>query len=219
MSSNKVFALLRKELKLEWRQKFAVGGVLLYLVSAVFLAYLAFDGMIPLNTWNALYWLIMLFAAMNAILKSFIQEHDSRQMYYYSLVSARNYIGAKILYNALLMIVLGLTGLVVFFAFMGNPLNSPWIFLANMVFGMLGFAAVLTLVSAIASRVRNSFTLMAVLGFPLVLPLLLLLIRVSAASIMGTAFLSVVTDLLIIALLVLISLVLSMLLFPYIWRE
>lgn len=219
MSSNKVFALLRKEFTLEWRQKFAIGGVLLYLVSAVFLAYLAFDGIIPLNTWNVLYWLIMLFAAMNAILKSFIQEHDSRQMYYYSLVSARDYIGAKILYNALLMIVLGFTGLGVFFAFMGNPLSSPWIFLANMIFGMLGFAAVLTLVSAIASRVRNSFTLMAVLGFPLVLPLLLLLIRVSAASIMGTGFLSIAPDLLIIALLVMISLVLSMLLFPYIWRE
>lgn len=219
MSSNKVFALLRKEFTLEWRQKFALGGVLLYLVSSVFVAYLAFEGFIPLKTWNALFWLIMLFTAMNAILKSFIQEHENRQLYYYSLVSARDLISAKILYNALLMIVLSLAGLGVFIAFMGNPLNSALLFLVNMLFGMLGFAAVLTLVSAIASRTRNNFTLMAVLGFPLVLPLLLLLIRVSAASIVGADFLSVVPDLLIIALLIFISLVLSMLLFPYIWRE
>ncbi len=219
MQPSKVMALVRKEFLLEWRQKFAMGGVLLYLVSTVFIAYLAFDGTIALQTWNALFWLIMLFAAMNVILKSFMQEHENRQLYYYTLVSARELISAKVLYNAMLMVALSLAGFAVFAVFMGNPLESPLLFMVNMLLGMLGFASVLTLISAIASRAKNNFTLMAVLGFPLVLPLLLLLIRVSSKTIAGTVVDNVAPDMFIIVLLIFIALALSMLLFPYIWRD
>ncbi len=212
-----VLAFLRKEVMLEWRQRFAVSGVILYLVSTVFVAYLAFDGLIPVQTWNALFWLIMLFASVNAILKSFMQEAESRQLFYYTHISARGVINAKILYNASLMTILGLAGFGIFVLFMGNPLVHTGLFLLNLFLGMLGFASVLTLVSAIASRARNNFTLMAVLGFPLILPMLLLLIRVSSTALTGGS--AGVSDILISALLIIITVILSNLLFPYIWKE
>ncbi len=216
---SETLVMLRKEFVLEWRQKFAISGILLYLVSTVFVSYLAFEGVIPANTWNALFWLIMLFAAVNAILKSFIQEHEARQLYYYTLSGARGVINAKIIYNALLMAALGLAGFWVFAGFMGNPVGSSGLFLVNLLLGMLGFSSVLTLISAIASRARNNFTLMAVLGFPLVLPLLLLLIRNSSAALSGAGMAASVPDLLILVLLIFIALSLSNLLFPYIWKE
>ena len=43
-------------------------------------------------------------------------------------------------------------------------------FLLAVVLGGIGFAAVLTLISAIAARAGNGIGLMAILGFPLVLP-------------------------------------------------
>ncbi len=213
------WALVRKEFVLEWRQQSALSGVFLYLISTVFLSYLAFDGIISERSWNALFWLIMLFASVNAALKAFVQEHENRHLYYYTIVSAKAAINAKIVYNALLMGCLALAGFFVFVSFMGNPLQSTWLFLLNMLLGMLGFSSVLCMVSAIAARVRNNFTLMAVLGFPLVLPLLLLLVRVSQQCVMGTTFAAVATDLLIIAMLTAITLVLSNILFPYIWKE
>lgn len=161
----------------------------------------------------------MLFASVNAALKAFVQEHENRHLYYYTIVSAKAAINAKIVYNALLMGCLALAGFFVFVSFMGNPLQSTWLFLLNMLLGMLGFSSVLCMVSAIAARVRNNFTLMAVLGFPLVLPLLLLLVRVSQQCVMGTTFAAVATDLLIIIMLTAITLVLSNILFPYIWKE
>lgn len=213
------WALVRKEFVLEWRQQSALSGVFLYLVSTVFLTYLAFDGIISERSWNALFWLIMLFASVNAALKAFVQEHENRHLYYYTIVSAKAAINAKIVYNALLMSSLALAGFFVFVSFMGNPLQSAWLFILNMLLGMLGFSSVLCMVSAIAARVRNNFTLMAVLGFPLVLPLLLLLVRVSRQCVMGTKFAEVATDMLIIALLTVITFVLSNILFPYIWKE
>ncbi len=219
MSKEKLISLIGKDFKLEWRNKAALGGVVLYLVSTVFVTYLVFDGRIDLRTWNALFWLIMLFAATNAILKSFIQEGENRHLFYFTLANAREVIAAKIIYNICLTILLSLAGLLVFTAFMGNPLQNPMIFLVNMLLGMVGFSTVLTLISAIAARAKNNFTLMAVLGFPLVLPLLLLTIGVSEVGVYGGACTNVVVDMLLILLVISLTVVLSILLFPYIWRE
>jgi len=211
--------MIRKELTLEWRQKFAFNGVLLYLVSTVFVCYLSFSGIIDVPTWNSLFWVIMLFAAINASLKSFIQERDGRLLYYYTLLKPQAVINAKIVYNALLMTTLSLTGLFVYIAFLGNPVQNPVLFIFNLVLGVIGFSSVLSMVSAIASKARNNFTLMAVLSFPLVLPLLLVLIRVSAAAIDGAALREQAPNLLVVLLLIAITMVLSNILFPYIWKE
>ncbi len=219
MQLSEVRAFIRKDLVLEWRQRATIGGVILYLVSTVFVAYLAFDGLADLRTWNALFWLILLFAAINAIQKSFLQEKESQHLYYYTLISARGVINAKIFYNALLMTGLGLAGLFVFMMFMGNPIASFSLFLVNMILGTIAFATVLTLIAAIASRSRNNFTLMAILGLPLVLPLLLVLIRLSNLALEGASFITAFPDLLILLSLICITLVLSNLLFPYIWKE
>ncbi len=214
-----ILALVQKDFLLEWRQQSALSGIFLYLLSTVFLCYLAFEGIISERSWNALFWIIMLFASVNVALKAFTLEHEKRHLFYYTLASPVATINAKILYNAVLMTFLALAGFIIFVAFMGNPVQSLLLFLLNMLLGMLGFSAILCMVSAIAARVRNNFTLMAILGFPLVLPLLLLLIRVSQQCIAGTSIQHIAPDLLIILMLKVITLILSNLLFPYIWRE
>ncbi len=211
--------MIRKEITLEWREKFAFNGVLLYLVSTVFVCYLSFARIIDVPTWNSLFWIIMLFAAINAVLKSFLQERDGRLLYYYTLLRPQSIINAKIVYNAVLMAALGLAGLLVFISFMGNPVQNMPLFVLNMLLGVAGFSSVLSMVSAIASKARNNFTLMAVLSFPLVLPLLLVLIRVSAAAIGGAGLVEELHNLLVVVLLTGITLVLSNILFPYIWKE
>ena len=55
-------ALLGKELILEWRQKYALNGILLYLTSTIFICYLSFSlgsGQINAASWNALLWIIL----------------------------------------------------------------------------------------------------------------------------------------------------------------
>jgi len=211
--------MIRKEITLEWREKSAFNGVLLYLVSTVFVCYLSFARLIDVPTWNSLFWIIMLFASINAVLKSFLQERDGRLLYYYTLLKPQSIINAKIVYNAVLMAALGMAGLLVFVSFMGNPVQNMPLFVLNMLLGVAGFSSVLSMVSAIASKARNNFTLMAVLSFPLVLPLLLVLIKVSAAAIGGAGLVEELPNLLVIVLLAGITLVLSNILFPYIWKE
>lgn len=99
--------LLRKEAVLEFRVNYAISGILLYVFSTVFIVYTVFVRVEP-QTWNALFWIIMLFASVNAIVKSFVQENSGRQLYYYTLANPIAVILAKILYNIGLLLVLSL---------------------------------------------------------------------------------------------------------------
>ncbi|HSV87967.1 MAG TPA: heme exporter protein CcmB [Bacteroidales bacterium] len=212
-------SLIAKELTLEWRQKAALNGVFLYFVSIVFVCYLSFKQAIDPSTWNSLFWIILLFTSVNVTLKSFVQEREGLLLYYYLLLKPQWLINAKIVYNSMLLVVLSLAGLFVFVVFMGNPIINLPLFIINMILGVVGFSSVLSMVSAIASKVRNNFTLMSILSFPLTLPLLLVLIRVSLAAIEGMTIQEHLGNLLVIVLLSGITLVLSNILFPFIWKE
>src|ERR1700743_1959094 len=107
---NQTIHLLKKEILLEWRSKYAFNGVLLYVVSTVFVCYISFNSSGGFNgsssysiVWNVLFWIIMLFASVNAIAKSFMQENKSRLLYYYSIASPRAIILYKTIYTVLMM--------------------------------------------------------------------------------------------------------------------
>ncbi len=210
---------MQKEFLLEWRQKHALGGIMLYLVSTIFICYLSFAGIMSVQTWNALFWIIIAFASLNLVLKSFGDETSGRKLYLYTLASPTAIIFSKILINSLVMVALGLIGFLLFNLFMGNIAGSNLTYWMVLIIGVLGFSSILTMVSAIASQARNNFTLMAILGFPLILPLLLLLIRASLGAIEGASLRSISPDLVVILLLVMISLTLSNILFPYLWKD
>ena len=219
MVHREILSLIHKEFLLEWRQKHALGGIVLYLVSTIFICYLSFTGLMSVPVWNALFWIIIAFASLNLVLKSFGEENSGRKLYLYTLASPQAVIFSKILVNSLTMIVLGVLGFILFNLFMGNIAGGKPVYWLVLITGVVGFSSVLTMVSAIAGQVRNNFTLMAVLGFPLILPLLLLLIRSSLAALQGAGVADVASDLLVILLLVLISLTLSNILFPYLWKD
>lgn len=211
--------LILKDLLLEWRHLYAFSGIILYLVSTVFVSYLSFEGIIDVKTWNALFWIILLFASVNAILKGFVQETESRMFYYYTIMGARVVIAAKIIYHAFFMIILSLAGIVIFTAFLGNPVQHSGLFLLNMLLGVTGFSCIMTLVSAIVSRVRNNFTLMGILSFPLILPLLLVVMKVSYAALLPGNPAVQAGNILVLILLTFITFILSVLLYPFIWTE
>ncbi|MDF9800215.1 heme exporter protein B [Catalinimonas alkaloidigena] len=214
--------LVRKEIVLEWRQRYAFNGILLYVVSAVFVCYLSFNlqrGGLQVVTWNALFWIIMLFAAINAISKSFMQENYGRQIYYYTLSSPQGIILSKMLYNVVLMLILAFTCLLVYALVLGNPIQHWGLFIANLFLGAAGFSTTLTMVSGIASKTGNSSTLMAILGFPVMIPMLLMVIRVSKNAIDGLDVSVSYDDLIILVAINGIVGTVSYILFPYLWRS
>lgn len=210
--------LIAKEIKLELRNKYALGGILLYVVSTIFVSYLCFKQIVTPATWNALFWIILLFASLNAVAKSFISETRGKLLYIYSLVSPQAVILSKIIYNAILLLVLSGLCLVVYSLFIGSKIQDIPLFLLTLTFGSFGFSSLLTMVSAIASKTGNNFTLMAILSFPIIMPLLMVLIKLSKNALDGLENWDVHYLLILLSINVII-IVLSYLLFRYLWRD
>jgi heme exporter protein B len=219
---NQLKALITKEIQLEWRQRYALNGMLLYVVSTVFVCYMSFklkSDELNAITWNTLFWIILLFTAVNAIAKSFMQERQGRLLYYYTLANPVWVILSKIIYNSLLLMVLSLAGLGFYMLVMGNPVGDVPLYVGSVLLGSLGFASTLTMVAGIASKADNAPTLMAILSFPIMLPMLLMLLKISKNALDGLDR-SVSTDEIITLLAInAIVLVLSVILFPYLWRS
>ncbi|MFT5970209.1 MAG: heme exporter protein B [Flavobacteriales bacterium] len=211
--------LLKKEFTLEFRKKETLFGVLLYIVSTVYLNYLVFNQIIDDTTWNALFWVILLFASVQAASRSFHSESNRQFLYYYQLCSPKSIILSKVVYNMILLGALGLFNFFVYTLFLGNPLENSATFILVTILGASGFAAVLTMVSAIASRTSNNMALMAILSFPLLMPLLITLVKTSTFALVGSDWTDIVPYISLLGLLNLLVLSLSLLLFPYIWQD
>jgi heme exporter protein B len=215
---NQVKHLIRKELLLEWRSKYALNGVLLYVVSTIFVCYLSLVSVKPV-TWNALFWIIMLFASINAVSKSFLQESSGRQLYIYTIASPLALIISKTIYNVLLMTVLTVIALVFYMLVFDYVPQDLGLYMVATILGSLSFSTIFTMVSAISSKAGHGGMLMAILSFPVIIPVLVVLIKLTKNAIDGldrSVSLDEIGLLLVINVLVM---AVSLLLFPYLWRD
>ncbi|MBI5916829.1 MAG: heme exporter protein CcmB [Bacteroidetes bacterium] len=213
-----IYHLVRKEFTLEWRQKFAITGILLYVLSTVFIVYISFQNIGP-QVWNVLFWVIMLFASVNAVLKSFVQESGYRQLYYYQLLHPIAILLSKMIYNAALLLLLGVLTFVALGFVAGNPVQEAGNFALALFLGSLGFSITFTFVSAIAAKADNSSTLMAILSFPVVIPILLLLVNLSAHAVGLLGGTEIWEKIMLLAAVDLILVALALVLFPFLWRD
>jgi heme exporter protein B len=214
-----VFSLLKKDILLELRQKHTFYGILLYIASTIFVLQLAVDNL-EANAWNGLFWVIQLFVCVNAVAKSFLQESKGRMLYYYSIASPVEFIIAKMIYNIIIMLFMSMLSLFLFFVFLNNPVSKALEFLGIVLLGGASISLVFSLMSAIAAKAQQNAALVAILGFPVILPQLMLLMRLSK-----TAFNEVFREGAVLQLAGLITgldalvIAMAIILFPYLWKE
>lgn len=185
MRRKEIKLLLQKEWRTEWRRKTALYGLILYVFCTSFVLYLAVKQIHPV-LWNALFWILMLFNAVQLMGKSFVQEESGVHIFLYTQTSALSVIMSKIIYNSIMMTVLSLLNYGFYAVIMDNPVQDTVIFLLNLVFGSVAFAVVLTFIAALSSAsTRQSSGLVAILGMPVFVPLLTVLIKVSKNAMDG----------------------------------
>ncbi len=216
----RIGSLLKKDILLELRQQHTFYGILLYIASTIFVLYLSMSNTPDATVWNSLFWVIQLFICVNTVAKSFLQESRGRMLYFYSITSPVEFIIAKLIFNVLLMFIMGVISLILFFAFLGNPLSDAGSFVFIVLLGGTSISLVFTLMSAIAAKAQQNAALIAILGFPVILPTLLLLMRLSKTAfaevfregaVLQLSLLIVGLDILVVAL--------ALILFPFLWKD
>lgn len=215
---NRVTQLIKKDLIVDWRQQNPITGILLYLASTIFAAYMAFKGYVSVEVWNALFWIILLFTSISAISKSFIQE-ERRSHYYFFLCNPREIILAKLIYSFLYLLCIALISLIIYTVLLGNPIINYPLFVLNLILGCIGLSATFTMVSSIAFRSSNRSIMMAVLGFPVIMPVLVLSISNSYKILDSYVFMQIQGNLTALFSVDVIIIALTFVLFPFTWKS
>lgn len=218
MNLSHVFAIIKKDFDIEIRQKYTIYGVFLFAVTSAYLLYKTFNKVSGLE-WDILLWIILLYAGLNAIVKSFIQEKRETYLYYYSLFGPLEVIVAKLIYNFIFLLFLSCVLIFVFSILLGNPLKDISLFVKCLVLGVLGISSIFTFVSTISGSSNSNATLMSILSLPLVLPIVLLMERITAISMRLIQDSTVGNDLLILGGIDLLVIGMIVAIFPVLWKS
>lgn len=171
------------------------------------------------EVWNGLFWMIQLFVCVNAVAKSFLQESKGRMLYFYSVAGPTDFILSKLLFNALLMLIMSLMSLLLFLLLMGNPLKNPLQFVGLATLGGVSLSVVFTFLAAIAAKAQQQAALMAILGFPIIIPQLLLLMKIATIAFSSVIQAGLGQMVLLLLALDIMVVVLSIILFPFLWKD
>ena len=117
------------------------------------------------------------------------------------------------------MLVMSLMGLALFTLLLGNPLENGFRFIFITCLGGMSISLVFTFLAAIAAKAQQSAALMAIMGFPIIIPQLLLLMKISTAAFASViqagwwqmVFMLTGLDILVVAL--------AVILFPFLWKD
>ena len=216
-SARHLYTLIKKDLLLEVRQQYSFYGILLYIMATIFVLYMTIREP-EAKVWNGLFWVIQLFICINAVAKSFLQETRGRMLYFYSIVNPRDFILAKLVFNSVLMLLMSFLSILLFSLFLGNPVQKVLPFIGLVLLGGWSLSLVFTFLSAIAAKAQQNAAIMAILGFPIIIPQLMLLMQLSNTVFSDKTGIALSTLLLIVTLDVLVVM-LAVILFPFLWKD
>lgn len=201
------------------RQKYALYGIILFAITCVYLIYRAFNTNVSALEWNILLWIVTLFASLNAVLKSFSQERSETFLYYYTLFDPLEVLLSKLIYNFIFVSLLIGICILAFTILINNPVKIYPLFFYGASLGALGISSVFTFVSSVSGTNSGNSTLMSILALPLVLPIMMLLIKITAVAMRLIGDSAVMKDVILIFGIDLFLIGIMLLIFPSLWRS
>ncbi len=215
---NRIMTLIATEARIELRERYALSGILLYVLSAAFIVFSIWKELPP-KEWGLTFWVIFLFCSLMAVLKTFGRESEGRYFYFYTLYHPLELFLAKAIYNLglLFFIFLILWGTLTLMA--GNQIIRFSWFLITGGLASLGLAFLLTLITSIAIKTQQSASLTSILALPLMIPLLLNMLRLTAYATGITPDDNPWNEFSMLSGIISLVVGLSLWLFPYLWRS
>ena len=218
----KVGAIAAKDLRSEWRAKEILGTMAAFSVLAVIIFGLAFDLRVPEADMvvPGVFWVIILFGGVMGLNRSFGAEVDRGSLAALLLAPVDRsamYFG-KILASMIFMLATELLMLPVMLVIFDISLLHPWI-LAGAFLGTVGYVSVGTLFAALTANTRARETMLPILLLPVMVPIFMAGVALTAAVLDGRTFGDFRHWLGILAAYDLIFLTIAFMVFDLIWED
>jgi heme exporter protein B len=212
-------AVFTKDYTAEMRTRYALGALLLFALTA--LAVVSFTigpAALDEGILAALLWMVIFFAAMNGLARTFVREEETGTVIALRLsASPQAVFLGKLTVN--LALLLGLEAVIVplFTVLLNLKVGNRLLLLLILGIGSLGLAGGATLVAAIVAKTSSRGTLFAVLSFPVLFPLLVTAVRGTRLALQGVSLAATGGELRMLVSYSGIIIIAGLFLFGYIW--
>jgi heme exporter protein B len=215
------YSILQKELIQELRTRYAINTLLAFTGAALLLILFTLRAhqLDPVPK-SGLIWIIILFAAMSGMMRSFVQEADKKTWPLLQLHTDATvvFIG-KLAYNFIFLLALHIFTFFFYMLMMDLGIINGLYLAASILFGALGLASVTTLTSAMIAQADRKGSVFSVLCIPLVVPLLLILTRTTNMALIQGPDEGALNDLFALVGYCGVTITTGILLFDYIWED
>ena len=218
---SKAFAVFAKDLRLELRSRYALNAILMFGVTT--LAVVSFSlgqAGLPPKLLAALFWIIMFFSAMSGLAHVFIREEESGTALVLKLRAEPDAVyWGKLIFNFTLLAIMTVIITPMFFIFTDAPTGNIGAFMVVLILGVIGLCGATTIIAAIIAKVAVKGALFAVLSFPVLVVLLLLLVGASTKVLDGRGLEDILTEIQGLVAYCVVMITASILLFKFVWLE
>jgi heme exporter protein B len=221
--TNSWSAVLRKDLLVEFRTRYGLSAVVMFLLVTVAIILFSLPGEeISPSTMSALFWIALFFGAMTGLSRSFIAEEERGTSFLLRIYSPSDSVFfGKLAFNLLLMLGLSLTAVLLFGFFFQDFRIADWpVFSLQLLLGAAGIGIVSTMLSALIGRAAQKGALLPVIALPVLMPIVIATTDATRITLQtNTAWSGARGDLLILFSFDVAMVLVSYVLFDTIWKE
>ncbi|HPO54602.1 MAG: ABC transporter permease [Ignavibacteriales bacterium] len=218
----KAYHLFRKDLFSEIRNRYAINSLAMFIIVTIsVILFSVGEETISDYLSGGLYWVVVFFTGMSGLARVFVSEEERGTTLTLQLIARpETVLSGKLIFNLVLTLAMNIVITFLYSAlFPAFVIKSLMLFFITFILGTLGIAISSTIIAAIISKAGSKGTLYPVLSFPILLPLILILINLTKISMDGTPFGEAIMDVLFLASYDVVMLSVSYLLFDFIWKD
>ncbi len=185
-------AVFAKDWRSELRTRYALNTLGLFALTTLVVVSYALGpiGASPLApaVLPAILWIILLFAATAGLPRLFVAEEETHTATALRLSATPSALFCgKLAFGLALIVALEVLTTPLYLAMVQLKVASPGLLVATLAIGGFGLAACSTLVAAMVAQARGRGTLFAVLLFPVLVPLLIMVVALTRQAVAGEA--------------------------------
>lgn len=219
---NSTISVFIKELKSEFRTRTSITAVFLFIITTITIVVLSiFKEEVSSGIVAGMLWLLMFFNSILGLTKSFISEEERGTSLFLKLHTKplSVYFG-KLIFNIIFALQYNILTTLLFLFFNNDVfISSKELFFLIIIIGSLAIASVSTIISAIIARAANKNAIFPVLSFPIVLPIIVIGVKALMNTIDGAMLSQILLSIFLMFSYSLVIILLSALLFDFVWKD
>ncbi len=218
----KIYYIFYKDFTSELRMRYAINALIMFVIVAISTILFSIGSeRAPQNVYAGMFWVVVFFSAMSGLSRVFVSEEERGTTLILSLIAnpISIYLG-KFLFNLVLIFFINTLIAILYSMLFQDFVIQNWkSFIYAFILGNIGIAGSSTIIASIIAKANVKGTLYPVLAFPVLLPLIMMLIEITKSALEGNPISDVSAEFMVLISYDIVMITASIMVFDLIWRD